>query len=75
VLLRKSIREPEKEKQHIVGRVTIDDEGQLPLARKELIKRSFEAAGRPIDDDYVYDFMYNQELNQFELVVYIDVDG
>jgi hypothetical protein len=55
--------------------VVIDDEGQLPAARKELIKRSFEAAGREPDDDFEYDFSYDEVANQFELAVIINVDG
>lgn len=59
----------------IVGRVIISDEAEIPDARAELIRRSFEAAGRPQDSDFLYDFYYNEELELFELVVMIDVDG
>lgn len=75
-LLKRFTREPEVEYQErIIGRVVIDDEGQLPAARKELIKRSFEAAGREPDDDFIYDFAYNEVDNVFELAVIINVDG
>jgi hypothetical protein len=53
----------------------IDDEGDLGAARKELIRRSFEAAGREPDDDFIYDFAYNEVDNVFELAVIIDVTG
>jgi hypothetical protein len=75
-LLKRFTPEPEFEVQErIIGRVVIDDEGQLPAARKELIKRSFEAAGREPDDDFIYDFAYDEVANQFELAVIINVDG
>jgi hypothetical protein len=62
-------------RERVVGRVIIDDEAQVPAARKELIERSFLAAGREPDDDFLYDYFYNQDLEVFELVVMIDVDG
>lgn len=76
-LLRKFTRKvkmPEV-RERIVGRVLIDDEAQIPLARAELIKKSFEAAGREPDDRFIYDFYYNPDLDIFEMVVMIDVDG
>lgn len=64
-----------KIRERIVGRVIVDDEASVPAARKELILRSFEAAGREPDDRFFYDYSYDGELEIFELVVMVDVDG
>jgi hypothetical protein len=65
-----------KVRERVVGRVIVDDEAIVPEARAELILRCFESAGREPDDNFVYDYSYDGELEVFELVVMVDVlDG
>jgi hypothetical protein len=75
-LFKRSTPEPEEVVRTVVtGTVIIDDEGQIPIARAELIKRVFAAAEREPDDSFFYDFRYNEEDNVFEMAVVVDVDG
>ena len=79
-LFRKStpeMAEDESDGWHTVvsGSVLLPDEAMIPEARQELLRRVFEVAERPVDDDFVYDLKYNEELDAFEMAVVVDVDG
>jgi hypothetical protein len=75
-LFKRSTPEPEQIVRTVVtGTVIVGDEGQLPIARRELIKKVFAVAEREPDDSYVYDLRYNDEDNVFEMAVVVDVDG
>src|SRR6478735_8064082 len=65
-LFRKStpeMAEDESDGWHTVvsGSVLLPDEAMIPEARQELLRRVFEVAERPVDDDFVYDLKYNEE--------------